>query len=41
LEKTLKAGGPFCLGSMSGEVKDDTCKCVTCSRLTNFREGKL
>ena len=38
LEETLKAGGPFYLVSMPGEVNDLTCKCVTCSGLTNSRE---
>ena len=38
-EGTLKAGGPFYLVSMPGEVKDPTQgKCVTCSVLTNSRE---
>ena len=39
-EETLKAGGPFYLVSMPGEVKDPTQggKCVTCSGLTNARE---
>ena len=42
LEETLKAGGPFDLMSMPGEVKDPTRgggggKCVTCSGLNNFR----
>ena len=37
-EETLKAGGPFYLVSMPGEVKDPTRgKCVTCSGLTNSR----
>ena len=35
LEETLKAGGPFYLVSMPGEVKNP--KCVTCSGLTNSR----
>ena len=35
-DETLKAGGPFYLVSMPGEVKDPT-KCVTCSGLTNSR----
>ena len=35
-EETLKAGGPFYLMSMSGEVKDPT-QGVTCSGLTNSR----
>ena len=35
-EETIKAGGPFYLISMQGEVKDPTQgKCVTCSGLTN------
>ena len=38
-EDTLKAGGPFYLVSMPGEVKSHTGgKCVTCSGLTNSRE---
>jgi len=42
LEETLKAGGPFYLVSMSGEVKDPTWgKYVTHSGLTNSREGQL
>ena len=41
-EETLKAGGPFYLVTMPGEVKDPTRgKCVTCSGLTNSREGQL
>ena len=41
-EDTLKAGGPFYLVSMPGEVKDPTRgKCVTCSGLTNSREGQI
>ena len=41
-QKTLKAGGPFYLMSMPGEVKDPTRdKCVTCSGLTNSTEGQL
>ena len=41
-EETLKAGGPFYLVSMPGEVKDPTRgKCVTCSELTKSREGQL
>ena len=36
-EETLKAGGPFYLVSMPGEVKDPN-KCVTCIGLTNSRE---
>ena len=42
-EETLKAGGPFYLVSMPGEVKDPTQggKCVTCSGLTNSREELL
>ena len=40
LDETLKAGGPFYLVSMPGEVKD-LCKCVTCSGLTNSREEQL
>ena len=39
-EESLKAGGPFYLVSMPGEVKDPTLgKCVTCGGLTNSREG--
>ena len=42
LEETLKTGGPFYLVSMPGEAKDPTRgKCVTCSGLTNSREGQL
>ena len=38
LEETLKAGGPFYMVLMPGEVKDPTRgKCVTCSGLTNSR----
>ena len=38
-EETLKAGGPFYLVAMPGEVKDPTQGiCVTCSGLTNSRE---
>ena len=33
-EETLKAGGPFYLVSIPGEVKDPTCV-VDCSGLTN------
>ena len=41
-EETPKAGGPFYLVSMPGKVKDPTWgKCVTCSGLTNSREGLL
>ena len=43
-EETLKASGPFCLVSMLGEVKYPTQgvnNCVTCSGLTNSREGQL
>ena len=41
-EETLKAGGPFYLVSMPGEVKDPTWgKCVICSGLTNSTEGQL
>ena len=41
-QETPKAGGPFYLVSMSGEVKDRTGdKCVTFSGLTNYREGQL
>ena len=41
-EETLKAGGPFHLLSMPGEVKDPTQgKCVPCSELTHSREGQL
>ena len=39
-EETLKAGNPFYLVSMPGEVKDPT-QGVTCSGLTNSREGKI
>ena len=40
-EEKLKAGGPFYLVSMPGEVKDPTRgKCVTCSGLTSSREGQ-
>ena len=38
-EETLKAGGPFYLVSMPGEVKEG--KCVLCSGFTNSREGQL
>ena len=38
-EETLKAGGPFYLMSMPGEVKDPTQRVnVTCSGLNNSRE---
>ena len=42
-EEPLKAGGPFFLVSMPGEVKNPTQggKCVTCSGVTNSREGQL
>ena len=43
-KETLKAGGPFYLVSVPGEVKDPTQgvnKCVTCSGLTNSREGQI
>ena len=40
-EETLKAGGPFYLVSMPGEVKDPILVNVTCSGLTNSREGQL
>ena len=37
-EEILKAGGPFCLVSVLGEVKDPIRgKWVTCSGLTNSR----
>ena len=43
--KILKAGGPLYLVSMPGEVKLSHTwswgKCVTCSGLTNSREGQL
>ena len=39
-EETLKAGGPFYLVFMPGEIKDPT-HGVTCSGLTNSREGHL
>ena len=39
-EETPKAGGPVYLVPMPREVKDPTRgKCVTCSGLTNSREG--
>ena len=40
-EDTLKAGGLFCLVSMSGEVKKSHTggKSVNCSGLTNSREN--
>ena len=44
-EETLKAGGPFYLVSVPGEVKDPpqgvNGKYVTYSGLTNSREGQL
>ena len=42
LEDTLKADGSFYLVSMPGQLKNTTRgKCVTCSGLTNSREGQL
>ena len=42
LEEKLKAGGPFYLVSMPGEVKVPTQGVnVTCSGLSNSREGQL
>ena len=38
--KRLKAGGPFYLVSMPGEVKDPTQMC-SCIGLSNSREGQL
>ena len=41
-EETLKAGGPFYLVFIPGEVKDPKRgKCVTCSGLTISREEQL
>ena len=41
-EETLKAGGPFYMVSMPWEIKDPTQEVsVTCSGLTNSREGQL
>ena len=39
--RTLKAGGPFYLVSMPGDIKDPTQGCVTSSGLTNSTEEQL